>query len=252
MGRYVFGGAALLLGVASLVLHDQLISNWQLPGAAAFIVVTSVAQIIGGAALFFRKTNVLGAIVLGVVYLAISLTFVPGVVAHPGVYESWGNVFYQLALVVGAVVAYGLASPSLPGAATLCKAAVILFGLCNISFAIEQVEFLARTVSLVPKWIPPNGMFWAIATAIAFGLAGIALVVGYKSLLASRLLALMLAVFGVTIWIPILIADPKTHQNWSEGIETFAIAGVAWIVADFLARENLIRATSSAEPKGQS
>ena len=61
---------------------------------------------------------------------------------------------------------------------------MILFGLCNISFAIEQVEYLARTVSLVPKWIPPNGMFWAIATTVAFGLAGVALVVGYKSLLA--------------------------------------------------------------------
>lgn len=239
MGRYVFGGAALLLGVASIVLHDQLISNWQLPGSAAFIVVTSVAQIIGGAAILFRKTNMPGAIVLGVVYLAISLTFLPAIVAQPGVYASWGNVCYQLALVVGAAVAYGLAAPSVPYAATLCRVAVMLFGLCNISFAIEQVEFLARTVSLVPKWIPPNGMFWAIATTIAFGLAGIALVVGYKSLLASRLLALMLVVFGVAIWIPILVADPKTHGNWSEGIETFAIAGVAWIVADFLGREKL-------------
>lgn len=242
MGRYVFGGAALLLGVASLVLHDQLISNWQLPGIGVFLVVTSVAQIIGGAALLFGKTNVLGAIVLGVVYLAISLTFVPDIVAKPGVYESWGDVCYQLALVVGAAIAYGLALPSLPNVATLCRGAVMLFGLCNISFAIEQVEFLARTVSLVPKWIPPNGMFWAIATTIAFGLAGIALVVGYKSLLASRLLTLMLVVFGVVIWIPILVADPKTHGNWSEGIETFAIAGVAWIVADYLGRENLIRA----------
>jgi hypothetical protein len=246
MGRYVFGGAALLLGVASLVLHDQLISNWQLPGSAAFIVVTSVAQIIGGAALFFRKTNALGAIVLGIVYLAISLTFVPGIVAQPAVYASWGNVFYQLALVVGAAVAYGLASPSLPFGATLCRGAVMLFGLCNISFAIEQVEFLARTVSLVPKWIPPNGMFWAIATTIAFGLAGIALVVGYRSLLASRLLALMLVVFGVVIWIPILVASPKTHGNWSEGLETFAIAGVAWLVANFLERENLRRPSAGA------
>ncbi|MGB8967159.1 MAG: hypothetical protein WCB99_16150 [Candidatus Cybelea sp.] len=246
MGRYVFGGAALLLGVAGLVLHDQLISNWQLPGSAAFVVVTSVAQIIGGAALLFRKTNALGAIVLGVVYLAISLTFVPGIVAQPALYASWGNVFYQLALVAGAAVAYGLASPSPPVAATLCRGAVMLFGLCNISFAIEQVEFLARTVSLVPKWIPPNGMFWAIATTIAFGLAGIALVVGYKSLLASRLLALMLVVFGVVIWIPILAASPKTHGNWSEGLETFAIAGVAWLVANFLERENLRRPSAGA------
>ena len=244
MGRLLFGAAALMLGVASLVLHDQLISNWQLSGTATFIVVTSVAQIIGGAALLFRKTTGLGAIVLGVVYLVASLTFLPGILAQPGVYASWGNVCYQLALFVGAAVAYGMESFS-PYAAALCRGAVILFGLCNISFAIEQVEFLSRTVSLVPKWIPPNGMFWAIATAIAFGLAGFALVIGYKSLLASRLLALMLVVFGITIWIPILVADPKTHQNWSEGIETFAIAGVAWIVADLLAS----KATFASDPR---
>jgi len=236
MGRYVFAGAAVLLGVAGLVLRAQLISSWQLPGAAAFMVVTSVAQIIGGAAVPFRKTEVLGAIVLGVPYLLVTLTFLPSIVAQPQVYASWGNVCYPLALVAGAVVAYGSAAPSLPYAATLCKGAVMTFGLCSISFAIEQVEFLARTISLVPKWIPPNGTFWAVATTIAFGLAGIALVAGYQSLLASRLLTLMLVVFVAAIWIPILIADPKTLRNWGEGLETFAIAGVAWLVADLLGR----------------
>ena len=224
----------MLLGIAGLVLHIQLISNWQLPGATAFIAVTSVAQVVGGAGMLFRKTSVLGAIILSVVYLVIALTFAPDIVAHPGVYASWGNVFYQLALVAAAVVAYGLAAPSAPYAAILCRGAVMLFGVCNISFAIEQVEFLARTVSLVPKWIPPNGMFWAIATTIAFGLAGIAIIIGCKSLLASRLLALMLMIFVVTIWIPILIADPKTLGNWSEGLETFAIAAAAWMIADLL------------------
>lgn len=241
MGRYVFGAAALLLGVAGLVLRDQLISNWQLPGVAAFIVVTSLAQMIGGAAMLLTKTSGLGAGILGIVYLVFSLTFVPGIVAQPGVYASWGNVFYQLALVAGAMLAYGTASPSPAHTARLCRGAVVLFGLCNISFAIEQVEFLARTVSLVPAWIPPNAMFWAIATTIAFALAGISLAAGCKSLLASRLLASMLVLLGVAVWIPILIADPRSRSNWSEGIETFAIAGVAWMVADVLGRENPAR-----------
>jgi uncharacterized membrane protein YphA (DoxX/SURF4 family) len=234
MGRYLFGASALLLGVASLALHDQLISGWQLPGVDAFIVVTSLAQIAGGAAMLWPKSQRLGAIILGIVYLLFSLTFVPDVFTQPGVYASWGDVFYQLSLVAGAVVAYGLTTPSPPYPKRICSAAVKLLGLCSISFAVEQVEFLARTIGLVPKWVPPNGMFWAIATTLAFGLAGISLVIGYKSLLASRLLGLMLALFGVAIWIPIAIADPKTHSNWSEGLETFAIAGVAWIVAEYL------------------
>lgn len=241
MGRFVLGAASLLLGAASLALHDQLISNWQLPAGPAFILVTSLAQMGGGAGLLFRKTERFGAIALGTVYLLFALTLAPEILAHPGVYASWGDVFYGLALVAGAMVAYGLASPSVPSAKIICRAGVMLFGACNASFAIEQVEFLRRTVSLVPKWMPPSGMFWAVATTIAFGLAAVSILSGYKSLLASRLLTLMLVIFGVAVWIPILIADPRTHSNWSEGLETFAIAGVAWIVADFLGRRVLVQ-----------
>lgn len=233
MGRWLFGITAVLLGAASLGLHAQLVSEWLLPGKSAFLVVTSIAQIAGGAALPFRKTGRVGAAILAVVYLVFALTFVRDIVAQPGVYASWGDVFYALALVVGAVIAYGLATPSV-SSAKVCAAAVALFGLCNISFAIEQVEFLVRTVTLVPKWLPPNGNFWAILTAIAFALAGIALLVRYRARIAAQLLAVMLVIFGAAIWIPMLIADPKTLSNWSEGIETFAIAGVALIIADYL------------------
>lgn len=224
MGRMVFGIAALALGIAALVLHDQLISNWQLAGVGTFIVVTSIAQIVGGAAIAFERTSSIGAVILGAVYLVFSLTLVPDVVAQPGVYANWGDVFYQLALVAGAMAVYGMR-----------RSAAVLFGACNISFAIEQVEFLARTVSLVPSWIP-GAMFWAIATAVAFAAGGAALIAGYRPVLASRLLALMLGIFGVAIWIPILIADPKTHSNWSEGLETFAIAAAGWTIADYLSR----------------
>ncbi|HEX4013949.1 MAG TPA: hypothetical protein VHX17_08685 [Candidatus Cybelea sp.] len=233
MGRWLFGIAAVILGAVSLILHAQLVSEWLLPGKTAFLIVTSLVQIGGGLALPFARTGRLGAATLAAVYLVFALTFVRDIVAQPGVYASWGDVFYALALVVGAVVAYGLAAPS-ASSAKICAAAIGLFGLCNISFAIEQVEFLARTVSLVPKWIPPNGNFWAILTAIAFALAGIALLVRYRARIAAQLLAVMLLIFVAGIWIPILIAAPKTLSNWSEGIETFAIAAVALLVADYL------------------
>ena len=238
MGRNVFATAAVLLGLAGLILHVQLASTWKLPGGDVFIVVTSAAQVAGGIMIFFRDTRRLGAIILGLVYLLFSLTFVPSIVAQPRVYFTWGNLFYQLALVVGAAIVYGSASPSPARGRLLCRGAVVLFGVCNISYAIEQVEFFARTVSLVPHWIPPNGAFWAIVTTIAFGLAGIAMILGYQSMLASRLLALMLGFFCIAIWIPMLIVDSKTRSNWSEGLETFLIAGVAWVVADFLGRES--------------
>ena len=235
MGRHIFGAAALALSVASLVLHVQLVSSWTLPGRFVFLDATAAAQIAGGIAIQFPRSARLGAIVLLAVYVLFACTFVPEIFAQPGVFASWGDVFYALGLVVGAVVAYSLASPTVPETERPANAAVIVFGVCNISYAIEQVEFFARTASLVPKWIPLGGSFWAIATTVAFALGGVSLVVRYKALLASRLLTVMLLIFGVTIWIPMLIAKPGQPGNWSEGLETFALAGAAWIVADFLA-----------------
>jgi hypothetical protein len=42
----------------------------------------------------------------------------------------------------------------------------------------------------------------------------------------------MLALFGVLVWIPRLIAHPEAHLNWSEFGLNFLITGAAWMVAD--------------------
>jgi len=47
------------------------------------------------------------------------------------------------------------------------------FAICIVSFALEQLFYLSETASLVPKWIPPGQMFWAMATTAAFALAAI-------------------------------------------------------------------------------
>jgi hypothetical protein len=54
------------------------------------------------------------------------------------------------------------------------------------------------------------------------------------ALLATLLLTMMLVIFGLLVWIPLLLSDPHSLTNWSETAETFAIAGAAWILADLL------------------
>jgi hypothetical protein len=50
---------------------------------------------------------------------------------------------------------------------------------------------------------------------------------------------MMLVIFGVLVWVPALLSDPQNHANWSETVETFAIAGTAWILADLLGEYRL-------------
>jgi hypothetical protein len=234
VGRHVFGAAALAFGLITLAWHDY--NGGHLPRYMAYS--SGAADILGGVAIQFRRMAKTGAAVLGVVYLVFALRCVSQIFAQPQIYNSWGNFFEQFSLVTGAVIVYArLSSPW--SRETLPRIGRVLLGICAASFALEQAFYLAPTASLVPKWIPPSQMFWAVTTTVLFGLAAVALLANRMALLATRLLTMMLVSFGLLVWIPLLLSNPHNHTNWSETIETFAIAGAAWILADLLGEYRL-------------
>jgi hypothetical protein len=230
LGRHVFGVAALVFGLITLAWHNY--NDWHAP---LYIVYPAAAALIfGGAAIQFRRTAKTGAAALGAVYLVFALQCVPRIIATPRIYNSWGNFFEQFSLVTGAAILYARLS-SAWSPETLNRIGRIFLGLCAASFALEQTFYLAATASLVPKWIPPTQMFWALATTVFFALAVVALLANRLALLASRLLTIMLVLFGLLVWIPLLLSNLHSYTNWSETAETFAIAGATWILADLLA-----------------
>jgi len=229
LGRHIFGVAALASGLVTLVWHDY--NGWHQP--RYLVDAAAAAQIFGGAAIQFRRTAQAGAGVLGTVFLAFALQCVPQIFATPQVYNSWGNFFEQFSLVTGAAIVYASLS-SIWAPETLRRNGRALLGICVISFALEQAVYLDATAHLVPKWIPPSQMFWAVTTTVGFALAAVALLTNRMALLATRLLTTMIVIFGILVWAPLLLSDPHSHTNWSEAAETFAIAGTAWILADIL------------------
>jgi hypothetical protein len=233
LGRHVFGVAALASGLITLVWHDY--NEWH---QARTIVYAAAAQIFGGVAIQFRRTTKTGAAVLGAAYLVFLLLCVPGIVAAPQIYNSWGNFFEQFSLVCGAAIVYARLS-SARSRETLNRIGGILLGICAASFTLEQAFYLNATANLVPKWVPPSQMFWAVTTTVLFALAAVALLANRMALLATRLLTLMLVSFGLLVWVPLLVSEPHNHTNWDETAETFAIAGAAWILADLLGEDRL-------------
>ena len=234
LGHHVFGAAVLAAGVIVLVWHDY--NGWHQP--RYLVYAAGAALIFGGAAIQFRRAAKAGAIVLGAVFLLFALQCVPGIIAAPRIYNSWGNFFEQLSLVTGGVLVYARFS-SARSPETLQRIGRILLGICTASFTLEQAFYLQSTAGFVPKWIPPSQMFWAVTTTVLFALAALALLTNLVTLLADRLLTLMLVLFGLLVWIPLLVSDPRSHSNWSETAETFAIAGTAWMLADLLGEHRL-------------
>ncbi|HEY5095072.1 MAG TPA: MauE/DoxX family redox-associated membrane protein [Candidatus Eremiobacteraceae bacterium] len=245
LGRYLYGLAAIGFGICALVSNDS--NNWQqevkalgdFPHREILSYIVATVEIIGGAAILWPRTARAGAAAVGTLYFIFALLGIPFIIRHPLIYNEYGNFFEQFSFVSGAAILYacsGLVAPT--RTSRLAQIGYYSFGVCVLSFALEQLFYLANTASLVPKWIPPGQMFWAVATTVAFALAAIALLTGFKARLASRLNTAMLVVFGLLVWLPALFADPHSFENWSESVETLGIAGSAWIVAEFLSRRH--------------
>jgi uncharacterized membrane protein YphA (DoxX/SURF4 family) len=241
LGRYVYGLAAISFGVLALTWHD--FNVWQqirplgaLPHRDALLYVIAALEILAGIAIAWTTTARAGAVVLGVIYLFFGLLWLPLFFEKP-IYDRLANFFEQFSLVSGALIVYAtVGSSDSVRYAKIARLGYVFFGICVISFTLDQLFYLRATADFVPKWIPPGQMFWAITTTIAFAVAAIALLSGQLALLASRLLTAMIAAFGFLVWLPAPFADPHSLLNWAGNAENWAIAGSAWIVSDYLSR----------------
>ena len=261
LGRHLYGAAAVAFGVITLVWHD--FNTWQqiralgnVPHREILVYLAAAIEILGGIAIQWRRTARAAASALGAIYLVFALLWVPDIVATPLIYDRWGNFFEQFSLVSGALivygsVAYGSMVDSSIGAhksarsAKVARIGYVCFGICVVSFTLEQLLYLSGTASFVPKWIPPGQMFWAITTTVALALAAIALLSGRSAVLASRLLTAMMIGFGLLVWGPLVFTDPHKLINWVGNAQNLAITGAAWIVADFLGQNRSISTSAS-------
>src|SRR5689334_18226790 len=92
----------------------------------------------------------------------------------------------------------------------------VLLGLSLPTFGLSHFfEFAARTVSLVPSWLPYRTA-WADLAGAAQTAAGVGVLFSIYPRWAAALEAAMLAVFTVLIWIPAVITNPAMPSNWVE------------------------------------
>lgn len=235
-GRLLFGASTVLFGVVLFLWHDA--DAWEgmlipkLPAGDAIADIVAIASIVGGVLLMVPRTVHLGSIVSGIIFVIFSLANLPPIIAHPTSFASYVNFPEFFALVCGALALYGMTGPDTARAPVYARVARLLLGLCTISFLAAQVYYPKDTASLVPVWIPPTQMFWVIVTDVAFGLAAIAMLINVQARLATYLMALMIGLFGVLVWVPIVVAGPQKHFSWAELALNFLIAGATWMVAD--------------------
>lgn len=248
-GRHIYGVAAIGFGLMSFIWQD--FNTWgQIgplgPGAPKEFLINLFAavEIVGGLAIQWKRTVRIGSLLLGMVYSLFAMLWIPNIIATPLVYDPWGNFFEQFSLVAGAMICFG-SSGRFGASIKLATLGYYCFGVCVISFTLEQLFYLDGTAQFVPGWLPLGQMFWAIATTIALALAAVALLTGRFALSAARLLTLMIVGFGLLIWLPAPFRGPHTLFNWAGNAQNLGIAGAAWMVAEYLSASGAGTASSS-------
>jgi uncharacterized membrane protein YphA (DoxX/SURF4 family) len=194
---------------------------------------------IAGAAIEWRRTTAWAAAALAAYFGVVVVVLLNGpvIVAHYREYGAYSGPAAQLAIAAGGLILFAATAPIDPAlAARLTRAGQMAFGVCAVLFGGAHFAYMTLTAPLVPAWLPPSQVFWGYATGIFHIAAGLAILTGLRARLAAILLTVMYAAFTPLVHIPQLIAHPDSHWIWTENAANLVLTGIAWVVADSLAR----------------
>jgi uncharacterized membrane protein YphA (DoxX/SURF4 family) len=242
LGRHLYGLGVVALGLVCLAWGtfdsgQPVPTNF--PARASLAYAAGAFMFIAGAAVEWRRTAAWGAAALATYYGLIVVVLMNGVdvLRNYSEYGAYSGAAEQLAIAAGGLIVYAAcANIDAALAARLTRIGRLTFGVCAVLFGGAHFVYMNLTIPYVPRWLPPSQEFWAYLTGIAHIAAGVAILTGVQARLAAVLLTIMYASFTPLVHLPMLLADPSKHFNWSENALNIALTGVAWVVADSLAR----------------
>jgi uncharacterized membrane protein YphA (DoxX/SURF4 family) len=241
-GGWIYGLGVMALGVVCLAWGDFVLGQpvpKGFPERTALAYAAGAFMLVAGAAVEWRRVAAWGSAALTVYYALVVVALMNGRVLlhHYAEFGTYSGIAEQLGIAVGGLIVYAMTAEIDMGlAARLRRVGQMVFGVCALLFGGAHIVYMNLTAPLVPKWLPPTQEFWGYATGVCFVLAGVALLTGVQARLAAVLLTVMLASFTLLIHVPMLLADHSSHMNWTEFAVNLALVGVAWVVADSLAR----------------
>jgi uncharacterized membrane protein len=196
-----------------------------LPAISSLIYPVGAIFVLGGAGLFFKRTQLACSIVVGLVMLLCGLAFdVPrqfDLMSAP-----WRTNVLE-PIVIGCLAWLGCGLGGIPGWLNRTSRYLIAFAL--VVFGIGHFQILAPIASMVPGWIPWH-WFWTVFFGVAFIAAGVSFAGGFLQRWTALGLGLMFALWTLTIHLPALLAK-RVPDNWSDVFIVIALWGGFWALA---------------------
>ncbi|HEY4357553.1 MAG TPA: hypothetical protein VGN16_17505 [Acidobacteriaceae bacterium] len=250
VGVWFYGLGTVLAGIPDIAWgafdasHQPIQSLGINPhGQHILAYVAGVWLIAAGAAILWDRSARVGAAASAIAYLMFAALWLPRYAAGIHRFGWRGSVLIglsfgiaqQLMLVAPALIVYvsTASSDSLlqKRAATTAR---WMLGLPPVIFGLFHLTSIRVFASIVPHWMS-FGYFWAASTGIAFILAGLAICLGIRDVLAARLLGSMLLLFEGFVEIPPIFVRLHNEATWGAAVYNVAAIGACWIFAEFVA-----------------
>ncbi len=263
IGHALFGFAAMGLALLSLVYGNfgPLMEPLRWPEAWTYALAAIVLA--AGAGLFIVRTAAASAIAIGVCAGAWALRDARPILVKPMIVGSWYGSSEAVTMLVGAWTLYaelqrGDRLVPMAGARAL-RTGRALFGAACVVYGLAHFTYAAYSEAFVPTWLPAR-MALVYVTGACHAAAGVGLLVGILPRLAATLEAVMITLFGVLVWLPSYFAIPmpkwtgSTHNQWSETLLNFLLAGTAWTIAKSLgsSTQSAANGTRAVAPRSNS
>jgi uncharacterized membrane protein len=229
---------------------DASLPAW-LPARQLCVYVFAVLLLIASAGVLMPRAASASMTII-MIYLAVwVLLGIPGIISAPLTFGGWYGFAEALSVLAGAWLLYvmmtgprGIGSSS---SDRTIRVAQILFGLTCIFYGGSHFAYADYTAAMVPTWLPAH-LGLAYLTGLFHILGGICIVFAVIPNLAATLEAIMMSLFGLLVWVPTFLTQPRPkwavslHNQWSELVVNLVLAAAAWAVAaSFKNRDTTIR-----------
>jgi uncharacterized membrane protein len=237
----LFAAGMIGLGILALVYGDfalvwQPVPPW-IPGRTVLAYGSGLIMLFGGVGLLLRATAAWSIRILFPYLIVWLLLKVPALLAAPQMEAVWLGFGELAVLMAGGWVLFarlaGLRKGSLLAFATGEKGvhlARMLFAVSLIPIGLSHLVYVKQTAELVPAWLPYH-VGWAYLTGAGQIACGLGVLFSIFPRVAAWSEAGMLSLFTLLVWIPAILAAPKTRLPWTAFLISWAIASAAWVVA---------------------
>ena len=229
------------LGVLAVVYGDfalvwQPVPAW-VPARTAVAYGSGVLMLLLGAGLLSQRTQAWSVRVLFPYLVVWALLKVPGVVVAPGMEGTWLGLGELTMLLAGGWTLFACLG-HIPQGSPLAflagdrgvRFARCLFAVSVVPVGLSHLVYLQITAGYIPHWLPfPKG--WAVLTGAGQIASGLGVLFGVLPRIAAWAEAGQITCYTLLVWLPAVIAAPKTRLNWTAFFVSWIFGAAAYAVA---------------------